>query len=449
MDPVFLSRLQFALTTAFHYIFPPMSIGLGLILVIMEGMYIRTNNVLYHNMTKFWVRIFGLIFAVGVVSGIVLEFEFGTNWSRYSRYVGDVFGSALAAEGVFAFFLESGFLAILLFGWDKVSKGMHFFATIMVAFGSHFSALWIIIANSWMQTPAGYKIVEEGGRTRAEITDFWALVFNPSSMDRLFHVLVAAWQAGAWLVISVSAYYLLKKRHESFARTSIRIALPVAVIAALLQLFSGSKSAEIVAEYQPAKLAALEGHYAENEPADMYILGWVNEKDEHTFGIKIPKMVSYLLHRDSNAPVKGLKAFPPGERPPVNITFQAYHIMISIGMFLILISIVGLYFSWKGTLYKIRWLLWVMVFTVLGPQIANQVGWIAAEVGRQPWIVYGLMKTSEGVSPTVSGGQVMFSIIGFGIVYALLFAVFIYLLDHKIKTGPDHEPEKDLGGKRA
>ena len=227
MDVLLLSRIQFALTSAFHYLYPPLSIGLGVMLVIMEAMWLKNRKPLYHQMARFWTRVFALTFAIGVATGIVLEFEFGTNWATYSRYVGDVFGSALAAEGIFAFFLESGFLAVLLFGWDRVGPKVHFFATCMVCLGAHFSAIWIVVANSWMQTPTGFHIVGEGMKARAEITDFWQMVFNPSSMDRLLHVLCGAWQAGSFLVVSVSAWYLLKKRHEEFARASLRVGLVV------------------------------------------------------------------------------------------------------------------------------------------------------------------------------------------------------------------------------
>ena len=251
MDVGLLSRIQFGLTIGFHYIFPPLSIGLGLILVIMEGTYLRTKNSLYHEMTRFWVRIFGLIFALGVATGIVMEFQFGTNWATYSRFVGDVFGSALAAEGIFAFFLESGFLAILLFGWDQVSARMHFVATVMVALGAHFSAIWIVVANSWQQTPAGHHIVGMGETARAEIVDFWQMLLNPSTLDRLSHVFMGAWQAGAFFVLSVSAFYLLRKKHLDFARASMKIALVVALVASLGQLVTGHMSARTVAVTSP------------------------------------------------------------------------------------------------------------------------------------------------------------------------------------------------------
>lgn len=441
MDVEILSRIQFAFTIAFHYIYPPLSIGLGIIMVIMEGMYLKTKDKFYENMTRFWVKVFALTFAIGVATGIVMEFEFGTNWATYSRYVGDVFGSALAAEGIFAFFLESGFLAVLVFGWDKVGPKMHFFSTLMVSLGSMFSAVWIVIANSWMQTPAGFHIVGEGLEARAEITDFWELVFNPSSMERLFHVLSGCWLAGAFLVISVSAYYLLKNRHIRFAKSSIKIALVIAVVASLFQLFTGHQSAVGVSKNQPAKLAAMEAVYDTRDNAPLYLFGWVNDDEQNVnFGIAITGLLSYLIGFDTNTKVTGLNDFPEDERPPVNIVFQAYHLMVAIGFALIAISLLGAFFWMRGILFKQKWLLWTFVFSVLLPQIANQVGWITAEVGRQPWIVYGLMRTSEGLSKAVDAGQVWFSLILFTIIYIFLFLLFIYLLNEKIKHGPD-EPD--------
>jgi cytochrome d ubiquinol oxidase subunit I len=456
MDVEILARLQFAFTIAFHYIYPPLSIGLGVIMVIMEGMYLKTKNPLYEKMTKFWVKVFALTFAIGVATGIVMEFEFGTNWATYSRYVGDVFGSALAAEGIFAFFLESGFLAILVFGWDKVKPPMHFFSTLMVALGAMFSAVWIVVANSWMQTPAGFHIVGEGMNARAEITDFWELVFNPSSVDRLLHTISGAWLAGAFLVISVAAYYLLKKRHLQFAKSSIKIALVVAGFASLFQLLTGHHSAVGIHENQPAKLAAMEAVFDDQANAPIYLFGWVNEENQNVnFGIAIPGMLSYLISGTTEQKVAGLNSIPEDERPPVNIVFQTYHLMVAIGFSLIGISLFGLFFWWRGTLFEKKWMLWIFVFSVLGPQIANQVGWITAEVGRQPWIVYGILKTSEGLSKAVEAGQVWFSLILFTIIYLFLFVLFIYLLNEKIQHGPEgvdqlsteYEQQKTLFGK--
>jgi len=438
MDAEILARVQFAFTVAFHYIFPPLSIGLGLLLVLMEGAYLKTKNPKFEQMTKFWVKVFALTFAIGVASGIVMEFEFGTNWATYSRYVGDVFGSALAAEGIFAFFLESGFLAILVFGWDKVSPKMHFFATLMVSFGSMFSAVWIVVANSWQQTPAGYHIVGEGLSARAEITDFWAMVFNPSSMDRLSHTLSGAWLAGAFLVISISAWYLIKGRHIEFAKSSMKIGLSLAIFASLFQLFTGHASAVGVSENQPAKMAAMEAQYETGSNAPLYLFGWVdNENQEVRFGIAIPGMLSYLISGSTEHVVTGLNEFKPEDRPPVNVVFQLYHLMVAIGFALIGISLLGAFYWWRGKLFEKKWLLWVFVFSVLGPQIANQVGWFTAEIGRQPWIVYNLLRTSEALSKAVSAGQIVFSMILFIVIYSLLFILFIYLLNEKIKHGPD------------
>ena len=450
MDVLTLSRFQFALTTAFHYLYPPLSIGLGVVLVIVEALWLKTGQPIYHQMARFWTKVFALTFSIGVATGIVLEFEFGTNWATYSRYVGDVFGSALAAEGIFAFFLESGFLAVLLFGWDKVGRKTHFFATCMVCLGAHFSAIWIIVANSWMQTPAGFHIVGEGLKARAEITDFWAMVFNPSAMGRLFHTLCGAWQAGAFLVVSVSAWYLLKRKHEAFARASLRIGLVAGLASSLLQLVSGHTSAAGVAKNQPVKLAAFEGLYETASNAPLALFGWVDEKNERVIGPKVPGMLSFLAHNDRHQPVTGLReaAPKPTDRPPVNFTFQVFHLMVGVGFWMILISALGFLYFWRGSLFEKRWLLWLLVLSVLGPQIANQAGWFAAEVGRQPWIVQGLLRTSEGLSAVVKANAVLTAIILFSVVYLLLLAVFVYLLNDKIQHGPD-EADMTPSGKLA
>ncbi|MCL4181147.1 MAG: cytochrome ubiquinol oxidase subunit I [Verrucomicrobia bacterium] len=447
MDVLLLSRIQFAFTIAFHYIYPPLSIGLGVTLVIMEGLWLKTNNPIYHQMARFWTRVFALTFAIGVATGIVMEFEFGTNWATYSRYVGDVFGSALAAEGIFAFFLESGFLAILLFGWDKVGRKLHYFATWMVCLGAHFSAVWIVVANSWMQTPAGFHVVGEGLDARAEITDFWAMVFNPSAMDRLSHTLCGAWQAGAFLVVSVSAFYLLRRKHLDFAQRSLKVGLAVGLVASLLQLVTGHDSAVGVSRHQPIKMAAFEGQYESLTNAPLTLFGWVNESEERTYSLEVPGLLSYLLHGDTAAEVKGLRelAPDPADRPPVNLTFQFYHVMIAIGFGMIAVSLTAAVFWWRDRLFQTRWLLWLLVFSVLGPQLANQFGWYAAEVGRQPWIVYDLLRTSEGISRVVQAEAVLGSLILFALIYLLLFAVFVYLLNDKIQHGPDPSDLKPTG----
>jgi len=448
MDVLTLSRIQFGATIAFHYLYPPLSIGLGVMLVIMEAAWLRTRKPVYHQMARFWTKVFALTFAIGVATGIVMEFEFGTNWATYSRFVGDVFGSALAAEGIFAFFLESGFLAVLLFGWDKVGRRMHFFSTCMVCLGAHFSAVWIVVANSWMQTPAGYHITGEGMHARAEVTDFWQVVFNPSMLDRLSHTICGAWQAGAFLVVSVSAWYLLKQKHLEFARASLKAGLTVALIASLLQAVTGHTSAQGVAKHQPAKLAAFEGLYQTSSNAPLTLIGYVDEKNEKVVGIEVPYLLSFLAHNDFHAKVTGLDAFKPEDRPPVAPSFLFFHGMVAIGFALILVSALGFLYFRQGRLHERRWLLWILVFSVLGPQLANQLGWFAAEVGRQPWLVYGLMRTPEGLSAVVKANVVLTSLILFTFIYFLLFAVFIYMLNDKIQHGP-HEDDLIPSGKLA
>lgn len=445
LDAVLLARIQFAFTVAFHYIFPPMSIGLAVILVIMEGLYLRTGKPLYRQMTRFWVRVFGLIFAVGVATGIVMEFQFGTNWATYSRYVGDIFGSPLAAEAVLAFFLESTFLGLLLFGWNRVGPRMHFFSTLMVALGAHLSAVWIIVANSWMQTPAGYKIVGEGAAARAELTSFWEAMFNPSTVERLSHVIGGAWMAGAFLVLSVSAYYLLRKRHLAFARESMKIALAFALFSSLFQLATGHASAVQVTKEQPAKIAAFEGHFAERAPGTLYMFGWVDEEKEKVYGLGIPGMLSFLAYFDPSTPMVGLKSFAKEDRPPVNPVFQSYHAMVGIGMGLIGLCLAGAFFWWRGTLFEQKWLHLAFLVSFLGPQAANQLGWFSAEVGRQPWVVYGVLRTSDAVSKVVPASHILASLVLFGLIYALIFALFVFLLYKKVEAGPNTQDLRPAG----
>lgn len=472
MDVVILSRIQFALTIMFHYLFPPLTIGMGVVMVYLEGMYLWKREPVYETAARFWTQLFAVTFAVGVASGIVMEFQFGTNWAAYSRFVGDVFGSALAAEGIFAFFLESGFLAVLVFGWDKVSARFHFFATLMVALGSIFSAIWIVVANSWQQTPAGHHIVQmlregkpwfdEAGAPimRAETIDFWSVVFNPSTVERLTHTLIGAFIMGAFFIMSISAYYLLKGRHEEFARRSFSGALLFGTVFSLAQLLSGHSNANMVADHQPAKLAAFEGHF-QTGPADLSIIGWPDEQAGRTrFNLAVPGLLSLLVHNDPNASVIGLDKIPRPYWPPVALSFLTYHVMVGIGVFFIALTVLASVLHWRGTLFQKRWLMWVFVFAVVLAVAANELGWTAAEVGRQPWTVHprvqrdaagsmvfdqaGMLQyrmeeallTSRAVSEAVSSGQVIGSILMFSLVYMLLAAIWVLVLNHKIHRGP-------------
>ncbi|GMU23002.1 MAG: cytochrome ubiquinol oxidase subunit I [Phycisphaerae bacterium] len=472
LDVVLLSRIQFALTIMFHYLFPPLTIGMGVVLVYLEGMYLWKREPIYESAARFWTQLFAVTFAMGVATGIVMEFQFGTNWAVYSRFVGDVFGSALAAEGIFAFFLESGFLAVLVFGWDKVSPRFHFFATVMVALGSIFSAIWIVVANSWQQTPAGHHIVQmtrdgqpwfdEAGQPimRAEVVDFWAVVFNPSTADRLTHTLIGAFIMGAFFIMSISAYYLLKRRHEDFARRSFTGALIFATVFSLAQLFSGHSNADMVAEHQPAKLAAFEGQFRTG-PGDLSLVGWPDEQARTTrFNLAVPGLLSFLVHGDAQTPVIGLDKAPQEYWPPVLLSFATYHAMVALGIVFIALTLFASFLRWRGTLFEQRWLMWVFVFAVLLAVAANQLGWTAAEVGRQPWVVHpgvqrdaagavvydqaGMLKykmdeallTSQAVSEALHGSQVIGSIVMFGMVYLLLLAIWVLVLNHKIHIGP-------------
>ena len=457
MNVEILARAQFALTVMFHYIFPPLAIGMGGMLVLMEWRYLRTGDPMYESLAKFWTKIFAINFALGVATGIVMEFQFGTNWASYSRYVGDVFGAALAAEGVFAFFLESGFLAVMVFGWDKVSPRMHFFSTCMVALGAIFSSIWIVVANSWQQTPAGFHIV--GGR--AELTDFWAAVFNPSTMHRLVHVWIGAYIVGAFFVMSIAAYYILKGRHLDAAKKSFRIALVVGLVASLLAPLSGDFHAKNVAKYQPAKLAAMEGVFRTCSGGTQFYLGGFPDEETQTVkgGIAIPGVLSFVVHGDSKTPVTGLDQFPRKDWPPVAATFLTFRAMVALGMLFILLTVTALFLDRRGKLFENRRLLWVFVFAVPLPFIANELGWCVAEIGRQPWVVYGLLRTSDALSKSVIARQVLGSIVMFVVIYAMLFAVWLFVLDRKIKQGPEDLPVtpstprgvgfRDIAGLRA
>ncbi len=439
MNAELLSRLQFALTASFHFIYPPLSMGLGLMLVVIGIIYARTKDPKWRRLSFFWVKIYGLIFAVGVASGVVQEFEFGTNWANYSRFVGNVFGSLLAAEGVFAFFLEGGFLGLMLFGGNRLGPRMWLLATFLVVFGAHFSALWIVMANSWMQTPAGFTIQATPFPPRAYMTSFWEVVFTPSFLPRIAHVYFASWTAGAALVLSVSAWYLLKKRHIEVAKSMLKVALFAFVIFGIVNFFlAGPAQAIEVTNYQPVKLASMEGLWQSQSCAPLFLIGWVNEANQTTTGISIPCLLSVLAYMNPQAVVTGLEAFPPAQYPPINLVFQVYHLMFGLGGIFVLIGLVGLlFFFWKRKIFETRWLLWLFVVTVFFTEAAIIGGWWTAEIGRQPWIVYGILPTALAVSPTLSTLDVTLSMVMFLVLYTLLFIVFLYLLNGKIQHGPE------------
>ncbi len=434
MDAVLLARIQFALTVGFHFFFPPITIGLSWLLVIVETIGWRKKNEIYQQLGKFFAKILAITFAVGVASGIVMEFQFGTNWSEYSKFVGDIFGAPLAAEGIFAFFLESSFLGLYLFGRNRVSKGVHWFSSVMVAFGSTVSAFWIIVANSWQQTPAGF-VVQNG---RAELTNFADAVFNPSTLIRFFHTVDAALIAGAFLMAGISAYYLLKKRHVEIFKASLKIAVIFGVIVSVLELFPlGHEHAKQVAQTQPEKFASLEGLYTSTEGAPLVMFAVPTTPPPQLHGtIEIPGLLSWLAFGNVNAKIPGINEFPADELPPLWFTFVAFHNMVVLGMLFILIMLWAAYSLYRKKIWENKKLLRVLLFAIPFPLFACQLGWISAEVGRQPWIVYKLLRTSDAASVTVPAGDILFSIIMFGLIYLMLGLLYIYLVVREVEHGP-------------
>ena len=439
MDAVFLSRFQFAMTIGFHFIFPPLTIGMSWLIFWFTNQYRKTSDEAIGQTARFWTKLFVITFAIGVATGITMEFQFGTNWADYSRFVGDIFGAPLAAEGLLAFFLESTFMGVLLFGWGRLSKKTLTVASFMVAFGSTLSAFWIIVADSWMQTPAGFEVIDG----KAVLTDFFAAVFNPSTMPRYVHMVSACIITGAFFMLGVSAWYLWKNKHVEFASRSIKVALVAGFIGAAAQVPIGHWHAIQVAETQPAKLAAFEGLYETQKEAPLALFGIPNAEEERLdAAITIPYGLSLLVGLDPQTEVIGLKDFAPEDRPPAMTTFFSFHLMFILGMYFIALTGLGLLLWWRGKLFGNKLFMMLSVFSLPLPIITNELGWFAAEVGRQPWIVYPTdtfagMRTADAVSPSVSAGEILFSIILFGVIYLLLFFVWVYLLKRQIARGPE------------
>jgi len=443
LDPLFLSRLQFALTIGFHFLFPPISIGLAWLIVIVEWKGWKRGDEIYVRAGRFFGKILGLTFAVGVATGIVMEFQFGTNWAEYSKFVGDIFGAPLAAEGVFAFFLESAFLGLYLFGRNKVSKGVHWFSVLMVAVGATISAFWILVANSWQQTPSGY-VLQHG---RAELTDFWAAVFNPSMPDRFFHTMIASLIAGAFFMAGISAYLVLKNKGAEVARRTLKISLIFALVFSVAELFpSGHHHAIQVAQTQPEKFAVIEGLVYGQSAAPAVVFGIPSEEPPKlSYAIEIPGMLSLLAFGDIDARVEGIEDLRAAgyPTPPFILTFISFHTMVALGMFFIAMTALGVFLLYRKKLYETRWYLKLLLWSIPLPLLACELGWITAEVGRQPWVVYRILKTADAYSTNVSGGEILFSIIMFGLIYLVLGALYIFILARKVKHGPEMLPVKE------
>lgn len=432
MDLVTLSRMQFATTTMFHFLFVPLTLGLTIIIAYMETRYVQTGDETYLEMTKFWAKLFLINFAVGVVTGITLEFQFGTNWSRYSAYVGDVFGSLLAIEATATFFLESTFIGVWVFGWKKLSKKAHAGVMWLVAIGSNLSAVWILIANAWMQSPVGFTI----RNGRAEMVDFGAVISQPFAIYKILHTLSSALVLASFFIMGISAYHLLKNRHTEFFTKSFKTGLGFGLIFSLVVFILGDMNGVMVAEKQPAKLAAMESLWETTDMAPSYLFTWPdpeNERNAIEIG-KIPGLLSFLVKHDFNAVVPGLKDFPKDERPPVLVTSYAFRGMVGLGVIFILLTFFG-WFKRKNLLENTLYLK-IMLFAIPLPYLAIQFGWIVTEFGRQPWLVYGVFKTADGASP-VAVSQVAVSLVAFILVYSVLGAAGFYLMFQKAKKGPD------------
>jgi len=464
MDTVMLSRIQFASTTIFHYFFVPVSIGLALLIAIMETMYVRKGNEEYKRMAQFWGKLFLINFAVGVVTGILQEFQFGMNWSDYSRFVGDVFGAPLAIEALAAFFLESTFIGIWIFGWDKVSKKVHLLSIWLVALGTMLSALWILAANSFMQHPVGFQM----NNGRAEMNDFFALLTNGQLLVEFPHTVLAAYATGAFLVTGISAYKILKKQEVSFFKKSFEIAAIVGIVSSIGVAVAGHAQAQYLVETQPMKMAASEALWGKSgDPAPWTVWASIDPvKQENSGEFQIPYMLSFLSYSKFSGEVKGMlelqveyeQAYGPGDYiPPVRTTFWSFRIMVLAGTLMIVLGMYAMYLMWRKKMDRPnKWFMRFMLWGLLLPPIANTAGWIMTEIGRQPWTVFGLMTTEDSVSPNITSGQVLFSVISFSTIYAILGLVMIGLFLKVIKKGPyamdndhgdSHDPYNKEGAK--
>jgi cytochrome d ubiquinol oxidase subunit I len=442
MDTVDLSRLQFALTSMFHWIFVPLTLGISLVTAYMETRYVTSGDEMYLRMTKFWGKLFLINFALGIVTGITLEFQFGMNWAEYSKYVGDIFGAPLAVEATLAFFLESVFIGVWIFGWNKISKKAHAASIWLVAIATNLSALWILLANGWMQHPVGFVL----RNNRAEMVDFGALLTNPYGWLKFGHTLASGYVVAAFFVMGVSAYHLLKKSHSEFFQRSFKIAAVFGLLSTIAVAGIGDFHTAEVAKTQPTKFAAMESLWEtqKNVGFNLFIIPDTENECNLIEGPCVPNMLSYLAFHTADSEIKGLKAFPREERPPVLPTFLSFRLMVGLGFAMILLSIMAVVYSLRGTLEIHPLFLKIMLFSIPLPYIAGQLGWIVAEVGRQPWIVYGVLKTTHAVSQSISTLQVYASLIGFTMLYGGLGVVDIYLLSKFAKKGPDNDTSRLL-----
>lgn len=440
LDPVFLARLQFAFTVSFHIVFPAFTIGLASYLAVLEGLWLLTKREVYRQVFRFWLKPFAVVFGMGVVSGIVMSYQFGTNWSVFSDKAGPILGPLMGYEVLSAFFLEAGFLGVMLFGMNRVGKGLHFFATLMVAFGTLLSAFWILAANSWMHTPAGYELAANGQYVPS---DWWAAIFNPSFPYRLVHMVLAAYLTTALVVGAAGAWHLLKDQSNAAARVMFSMAMWMATVVAPIQIVAGDLHGLNTLEYQPAKIAAMEGHYETQRGAPLYLFGWPDDEAEVTrYGVAVPKLGSLILTHDWDGEIKGLKAWPRDERPPAPLIFWSFRVMVGLGLLMALLGLLSLLWRIRGRLYSSRWLHRAAI--AMGPAgfVAVLAGWITTEVGRQPYTIYGLLRTADSVAPIGLPG-VGTSLIAFIVVYFAVFGAGIYYLFRLMRKIPGAPEPKE------
>jgi len=438
MDAVLLARIQFAFTVGYHFLFVPISLGSGVFMLLAGRRWYKTQSENDKAGYLFWLKLFSLTFVIGVATGITMEFAFGTNWATYSRFVGDIFGAPLAAEALFAFFLESTFLGVLLFGRGRVPRRFYYVSTWLVVGGALLSALWIIIANSWQQTPAGYT-VENG---RAVLTHFWAAAFNPSTLPRYFHTVFSTWVAGSFLAAAVAVYYLKRKRHTEFAKRTLVTAIIFGLVCSVAMPVIGDWQARVVGKEQPVKMAAYEGIFKTESDAGLLLFGVLDTKDQTVHAkVAIPGLLSWTLTGSTSGTVQGLDSVPQDQQPPLQATFASYRIMMWLGIYFILLLLVGLYLLIRKKLFTDRRYLTVLIWSAPLPMIAIEFGWIATEIGRQPWIVQGLLKTKDAASSVVPAGQIVATLALFVVVYALLFVVWFRKMRKAVVTGPQETIE--------
>ena len=434
-----IHRLHFAFTVTFHYLFPQLTMGLALLLVVLKTIALRSGDEHYNRAARFWAKIFGINFALGVVTGIPMEFQFGTNWAEFSKSAGGVIGQTLAMEGIFSFFLESSFLGLFLFGEKRLGRIGHWVSAVLVFVGSWLSGYLIVATDAWMQYPTGYRMLPGGGMV---LSSFWGLLLNPWALAQYAHNMLGAVQTGCFVMAAVGAFYILSKREPFYGKTFVRMGVLVGVMAAILQLFpTGDIQGKLVADHQPVTLAAMEGLFASEESAPLAILGQPDvQKHRLDNPVEIPAMLSFLTYRKWSAHVRGLDSFPESDWPDtVELLYYSYHVMVGLGTIFIAIMAVAAFLFWRGKLYESRWMLWLLMLSVPLPYVANTAGWMTAELGRQPWLIYGIMRTAHGFSPRVAAGSAWFTLLGFMGMYTVLAILWLFLVYREIDLGPERE----------